>query len=303
LPIVAAVRLNAAEIVATGLPALGATPERIIRDGAAIVLIGAMALAAPPISAIHAVAALAVGLAVALAVALALRRRVVGRDPRPAAVERRGRIWLAAAVNLALLGGLNILLLRLDLLLLGWMAGTTIAGFYAVAVAWSELVMLPTLALQAVVAPLIAAHHASAEPDQKRSAVHGATLRMIVGTSLLAVPAFVLAPWLLQLFGERFVVASDAMRILLFGQCLRALAGPGQLVMSMTGNERAAAGVLGAAAALDAALCLALIPGFGAVGAAIASVAAWSTAHVWMTTLIWRRFGYVPLFAIAPGRR
>ena len=244
---------------------------------------------------------LAAGLVLALVASLLARRRVFAGDPRSAGALYRRREWIGAALTFAALGGLQMLLHRLDVLLLGWLAGTTAAGLYWIAVAISEIATLPMLALGSVAGPAIAALYARDDLAAKRATMRSATIRMVVGTCLFAGPLFVLAPWLLGAFGARFVEATDALRILLVGQFLRALAGPVLVMLSLTRNERMATAILATAALGDAVLCVVLIPRYGLTGAAIASLAVWAASHLMMTVVVWRRFGYVPLFRSGPA--
>jgi O-antigen/teichoic acid export membrane protein len=290
-------RLTATQVLAGGAPALSAAPERIGRDGLALALLGAAAAIGVSLTAVEAMALLAAGLVLALMAALLARTKVFAGDPRPATALYRRREWIGAVAAFAALGGLQMLVHRLDVILLGWLAGTTAAGLYWIAVAISEIATLPMLALGSVTAPAIAALYARDDLAAKRATMRSATVRMVAGTCLFAAPLFVLAPWLLGAFGARFIEATDALRILLLGQFLRALAGPVLAMLALTGNERVATAILAAAAICDAILCVVLIPRYGLTGAATASLAVWAGSHLVMTVLVWRRFGYVPLFA------
>jgi O-antigen/teichoic acid export membrane protein len=87
---------------------------------------------------------------------------------------------------------------------------------------------------------------------------------------VIALPLLLLAEFVLRLFEDAFVAGSSALRILLVGQVVSAMAGSVGYIMMMTGHERQAAFVTLGATAGNILLNLMLIPPFGMEGAAVA---------------------------------
>ena len=78
----------------------------------------------------------------------------------------------------------------------------------------------------------------------------------------------------LLLFGKDFVQGGMALIILSLGQLINAATGPVGALLTMTGQERGAAVVLGAGATLNVLLSVILVPILGLLGAAIAAASA-----------------------------
>jgi O-antigen/teichoic acid export membrane protein len=96
----------------------------------------------------------------------------------------------------------------------------------------------------------------------------------------------------LSLFGAEFTAGYHLLFILSAGLLARASIGPIERLLSMLGEQRICAVIYGSAFAVNAALCVLLIPAFGAAGAAVAT----STALVFETILLFfvtrRRLGF-----------
>jgi O-antigen/teichoic acid export membrane protein len=162
---------------------------------------------------------------------------------------------------------------RLDQWIVGSVAGTRELGVYSVAVAWAEtLFFLPT-ALATVQRPYLV--RADAVGAARRAA---AVLRIaLLLTIPLALALIALAPLLCEgLFGEEFAEATGQVRVLAlgaFGIVVLKLLGSALTAQGRPLSETAAVGV---AFVLILALDVALIPPFGADGAALASTVAYS---------------------------
>src|SRR5262249_37797407 len=82
--------------------------------------------------------------------------------------------------------------------------------------------------------------------------------------------------------------AYPVMFVLAAGYLMRASMGPAEFVLNMLGEQTLCALVLVASAVLDVALCLALVPRFGMMGAAAATSIALSAAAL-MNYVVARR--------------
>jgi O-antigen/teichoic acid export membrane protein len=92
----------------------------------------------------------------------------------------------------------------------------------------------------------------------------------IVSASFL----YLLAGPLLGMFGRGFVAGKDVLSILLIGGIANAFTGVVAYFTTLTGHERQGLIIFAGALILSIVLNVLLIPGFGAVGAAIASSSA-----------------------------
>jgi O-antigen/teichoic acid export membrane protein len=294
LPLLALLRLNASVLYGQGRVVLGTAPERLGRDAVVLALVGMAVLIAAPLTPPAVMGFVAIGGGSALVLILYLRRRIAALPVHaPRAVYMR-RKWVASALVLGLTGGSQLLLQRSDVLMIGWLMTAADAGVYVVACNVAELVLFPFLAVSSIVAPTFAAHYARGERSELASFMRTTTLSTLAGSLIIGIPLFVLAPWILRMFGPEFVEGAGAARILMVGICLRAVIGPSHLMLTMTGHERQALWALGCAAAANITLNLVMIPAFGIEGAAAMTTLALLGSQIAMAIMAWQRVGIAP---------
>ncbi len=179
--------------------------------------------------------------------------------------------WLRIAVPLFLIAGAQLLIVRMDIMLLGALAGHEDAGRYAAASRVADLIVFALASANVIVAPLIAGLHARGDA----AGLQRMLAALAKGVLLLTVPLVAVVGLfgrpILGLFGAGYEVAYLPLLILVCGQVVNALSGPVDFVMSMTGQQVRMLQILALATALNLALNLALIPLLGLVGAAIAT--------------------------------
>jgi O-antigen/teichoic acid export membrane protein len=186
-------------------------------------------------------------------------------------------------------GGLITLLnLRLDFAILGAMAGPAVLGAYAVASKYAELLRLPGTALTWVFYPRLAG---VGEPEAATVA-----RRMIrptlLGILVAAVPiALLTSPVMRLLYGEQFGPAVTPARVLLAGMVLAGASGVASAYLYGRGTPGLNSIVLGTGLVITVVLDLLLIPPLGALGAAIASTAAYLSTDALLIGLLLRLTG------------
>jgi len=185
---------------------------------------------------------------------------------------------------------------RLDQWLLGTIVGARQLGLYSVAVAWSEaLFFLPTTVVTVQRPDLV---RGSPEEAGRRAAAVFRTAAL--ATALGAGGLVVAAPWLcVGLFGESFRGSIAMLRLL-------ALGGVGIVALKQLGNALTAqrkplreTTALGFTLALTVALDLALIPGHGGMGAALASTLSYAAGGV-LTAVVFLATLRVPAAELVP---
>ncbi|GAA1137587.1 hypothetical protein GCM10009630_40730 [Kribbella jejuensis] len=183
-------------------------------------------------------------------------------------------------------GGLITLLnLRLDVAILGALAGPAILGGYAVASKYAELLRLPGTALTWVFYPRLA------KLDQQRAA--GLARRLIrptlLGVAVAAIPVAVLAgPVMRLLYGASFGSAVTPARVLVAGMVLAGASGVASAYLYGRGTPGLNSIAFGAGLVVTVVLDVTLIPRHGAMGAAIASTAAYLTTDALLIGLLLR---------------
>jgi O-antigen/teichoic acid export membrane protein len=173
------------------------------------------------------------------------------------------------------LGGmLSLLNLRLDVAILGALAGPAVLGVYAVASKYAELLRLPGLAVTYVLYPIFAGQDEAVVAARTR-ALFGKAAALTVLTAIpLALAAGTLLP---MLYGRAFTGATVPAWILIAGLLGEGVAGLVTAYLYGIGRPGVNSLAMGAGVLVTVVLDLLLIPRHGAVGAAIASAVAYLT--------------------------
>jgi O-antigen/teichoic acid export membrane protein len=264
--------------ISTGLSNLR-LPFRVTVASSSTTLIGLAALVATGRGTITTVLALsAAGTAVGIIVVLAGLRRHL-RPLRVDVSAARGMARFSAKAYLSSLAGL--MHERQDVLVLGWLAGTAAVGLYSVAVSFAELTWFIPGALAVAILAKGSRRSESSTADYTTRTTRIAVLFMILTTtvSLFAVPLVIpviyggaFAPAMFAFFAILPGVFADGVtRILWSYQITR-----GRLYWRLSLWTMV----------LNLAVILALVPRFGAVGAALAS----SVSYTVLGVMVVRRF-------------
>lgn len=273
IPLLALGTLHGAALRGRDRVVLGQLPDYVLRLALLAILVPAWwawssQLSAPAAMLLHvAAAAWALGIS-----NLLLHGRVSGHPRRTATEANRSRAWLASMWPLGFIAAAQVINTRADTLLLGILGDPESVGIYQVAVQGAQIVVLGLGAINLVVAPHFSSLHSQ---GKKRLLQRLVTLsaRAIVLSTLPVVIVLVFAgSFAIRLvFGPEYQSAYLPMVILAAGQLANAGFGSVAMLLNMTGNERATARGLVLASLLNIILNLLLIPGFGMVGASLAT--------------------------------
>ena len=228
-------------------------------------------------------AAAAVGLnAAAIAVAFSLgwyfQRRALPVAVTEARPETCTSEWLKIAVPLFLIAGMQLLIVRMDIMLLAALSGGEEAGVYAAASRIADLAVFALAAANAIVAPLAAGLYARGDLAGMQR-----MLRLLAkGVAAITVPLVVMVvafgDQALAIFGSGYQAGYTALLILVLGQTVNALAGPVDFLLYMTGHQMQSLRILALATLMNLSLNVMLIPEYGLLGAAVATAS---------TTIFW----------------
>ena len=182
--------------------------------------------------------------------------------------------WLATALPIVFVWGLYTLLTSTDVLVLKQFRSAEEVAHYYAAAKTLALVSIVYFAVAATTAHRFTIYHVAGDRGGLE-AFAAATVRWVFWLSL-AFSLFIVAVGrpLLMLFGDEFVAAYPVMVILAVGQLARASVGPAERVLNVLGQQRSCAFAYAAAFTVNIGACLVLAPAYGAVGAAIATAAA-----------------------------
>lgn len=183
------------------------------------------------------------------------------------------------------LGGfLSLLNLRLDFVVLGALAGAGAVGTYAIASKFAELLRLAPMAYTYVLYPRFARTPKGAAVAEARVLIR----RVGVFTAAAAVPLGLAAVVLLPFFyGDAFRPAIVPTQILLFGLAGEGLAGVITGFLYGRGRPGLNSLSVGVGLVVTVILDVALVPRWGAIGAATASAAAYLATTATLLVCFW----------------
>ena len=193
-------------------------------------------------------------------------------QPRDAAGQQRIRALPRTGISFALIAAASALIAQIDILMLGGLDSAAATGTYRVAHRLAALASLPAIALSVAWTPMISALHARgaiATIRRKGLFVLGFSL---ISSALISIVLVSSGGFLLGLFGAEFATATTLLLLLCVAQVLLSSSLPLQALLSMVGAERGLSAILSLTLGGNIAMNLMLIPAFGDIGAALASV-------------------------------
>jgi O-antigen/teichoic acid export membrane protein len=271
---------------------LSLVPLFIAAPGALIVVVLVANAIGAAMDALAAVIATIVATAVAAVLARALRILRSPPEVRAAAPEHNSRSWRISLAPLAVVAIMTNISAQIDVILLGWFGDPTQVGRFQIAVRIAQGVSLVLIGINISLAPRIAHDSALGQLESARRAAISASRWALAFSLPLGLAIVVLRVPLFRLFGTDGSGLSLPLVILVCAQVANAAIGSVGVLLLMTGKATAVGEALVAGVALDAVLCVLLIPAYGPDGAAVASAAdllLWNGA---LTIVVWRIYGF-----------
>ncbi|HUS54238.1 MAG TPA: oligosaccharide flippase family protein [Thermohalobaculum sp.] len=248
----------------------GLIPQRLVRPGIFAIALGAVSLLEPGwLTPTRAMALHLAAATVSLAVGGLFFIGSFANDLRRRSAVISWRAWSMATLRLGVSSGIQVGQGQVLLLVAGILSSTADVGLLRIAQRAASLVGLGTSIAYIASAPHIAQLNASGQTDglqrllpqiaRASSAVAGLALVCIIfgGHVLLD-----------TLFGAGFVAALSTIIILGAAETMRALFGPGTVLMNMVRREGIAAGGFTISLVVGTSIATLLIPTYGADGAA-----------------------------------
>ena len=187
-------------------------------------------------------------------------------------------------------------------LAVGVLAGPAAAGAFFIAERLAQLASTPAVVASVVIQPWLATAHASHNRGRLQAVVTQAAHIGLWPTLVLAAGVWLCSEFLLQLFGAAFLHAQPILGALLLGRLIGVALGPAQILLLMTGQQGPALRVSAFAALSHLLLLVWLVPIWGAVGAALTSVASSLLINTGCLVLVWRRLGLQGTILATRGR-
>lgn len=198
------------------------------------------------------------------------------------------RLWLKASLPLLVLSGLDDMTSYADVLVLSLLAEPEIVGMYFAAARALALAGFVAYAMTLVSGPRFAVDLAEADRDQLQTSLLQ-TSRMTLWATIAAVAVTLLAgPLLLGAFGAAYLDGYGIMVVLGLGMIVRAMSGQAGEALIVLGRQREGLLIALGIIVITAGLALALVPQWGAMGAAMASAVAMVCRTLALALVLWR---------------
>jgi O-antigen/teichoic acid export membrane protein len=273
--------------------------ERLARPGMQVLTIGALAVATVSTPGPYAAAWVAPFLPVALLAGYALRRAYVS-VPAPARrpghktyLALRAQFWRYTGPR-SIASVAQLALQRVDVLLVAALGGLTAAGVYAVAGRFVVLGQLANQGISQSIQPRLAEALSTGDRLTANHLYQTATGWLVLVTWPLHLMVITYAPVYLGLFGDGYRAGGPVVVVLASAMLVATGCGMVDMVLSMAGRTRWNLANVTAALALMVALDLALIPPFGAIGAAVGLAAAVLVNNIVPLVQVGRALGVHP---------
>lgn len=217
----------------------------------------------------------------------------VVRDGLPTDGDRGPAFWRFSLPR-SLAGAFDVLLLWLDVILVGFLAGSSNAATYTVVSRYVVLGAFPISAVNYAIAPHISRLlHLRKVEDLGQLYRTSTWWIMIMSLPIMFTLASDPRPFL-DLFGQHYLAGASALTIIALGMSADSSTGNNATMILMAGGSTANLLIMALAVAINVGLNVVLIPRIGLSGAAIAWAASITAINLLTSTILWRRRRFHP---------
>ncbi len=207
-------------------------------------------------------------------------------------------LWIKAALPIFLIEGFGFLLTNSDVIVVGLYLDPESVAIYFAAAKTMALVHFVFFSVKAAAAPRFSALFSSGD-RVALARFAGETVRWSFWPSLaVGLGVLALGHFLLSLFGAAFTAGYSLMFILFVGILAKALIGPGEVLLTMAGQQKLCVLVYAVALGANISFNVTLIPLFGLTGAAAATAGAMIVEALLLHLVVRRKLSII-LFAFA----
>ena len=184
----------------------------------------------------------------------------------------QGRRWRRSIISFTLTSGINTINKRADIIMVGMLMGMDATGIYAVASYGAEIMMFIIMAVNTALSPTAVRLFTTGKHRQLQQITTISARVVFILSFLLCCLLVLLGRDFLSIFGQEFILGTEAFVILAVGKMLHVSMGLSGMLLNMTGFERETAISSALGAVLNVSLNAILIPLWGLQGAAISTV-------------------------------
>ncbi|MGW8369210.1 MAG: oligosaccharide flippase family protein [Gammaproteobacteria bacterium] len=233
---------------------------------------------------------------ITLGVAAVMYRRVVPEPVGRATPQYELKRWGASLLPFASLAMVGTFNAQLGIVVVGLLSSDEQVAAMRIAERGAQLVGLSLTLVNLVIAPHIVTAYRKGNSDLLQKLSRKSARGGFLFAAALGVPMILAGGWLIRIvFGAQYVeLAYVPLVIIVCGQLLNVFCGSVGYMLQMSGHERDSLSGQVLAVILNVALCAALVPAFGAVGAAIGVSVALLIRNGVLSWLVVKRLGIRP---------
>ena len=153
------------------------------------------------------------------------------------------------------------------------------------------VVLLGLVSANLIIAPKLTPLYYGGDFEGMRRTIRGNNLFVIFLTLVPVCSIAIFAESIMATFGAKYVAAAPILRVMVIGQAFSVACGPVVLTATLTGLQKYTATVVLSVCLINWLLCLILIPKYGAMGAAYASVVGNLIINSVLALIIYKRIG------------
>lgn len=252
----------------------GQLPEQVLKPALFILMLAVVGLTGvAELTAESAMMLNALSAGVAFVFGAWLLLRVKPKQLNTTEREFERKAWVASVIPLAMVAGLDILVTETDIVMLGIFRTAEEVGIYRVAMQGGLAAAIGINAANMIIAPHISKFAYSQDIiSLEKLAKQSARLAFLIAFSATVVFAIFGEFLLSVVFGEAYLEAYWPLLFLAAGQIVHAGMGAGGIILNMNGYEKGTLIILAAAAICNVILNFIMIPLWGVIGAAVATL-------------------------------
>ena len=197
--------------------------------------------------------------------------------------------WWKSSVYMGLISGVLVFNNSIDIIMIGAIGTNEQVGYYRVAMSIAALVTLGLQTMNLYSLPYITKYLGLECRQKLRNIITRTTQISFMFSVLVVIIILILgSDFLTTVFGEDFKPAQDILVILIIGHLINAFFGPARAILIMSGREKLASQITLIGCGLNVILNFGLIPIYGPIGAAIATVSTIGITKITSFVLVYK---------------
>ena len=159
-------------------------------------------------------------------------------------------------------------------------------AYYSIAVKLATVTALALISVNIVIAPKIASIYNDKNFSQLKLILKKATRINVVISLPIIILLLFFSEHVLSTFGSNYILAKNALWILLIAQFFNSITGPSALYLNMTGRQKKLNVILVTSLLINVVLNIILVPALGMLGAAISTTTSFVISKILASALV-----------------